>query len=187
MQTAVLDACVLTRNGVHDFLLWIAEAGAFTPIWSDPIHDEWMKSRRAKFGDPMGAIIRARTLMEIAFPGANFAPDPAALKAIQLPDANDVQVVATAIAAEAETIVTYNISDFPGDVLAAVGLRKETPDVFCARIFSDVEADVIEGARLHRASLRRPSFDPGPYLNHVATRLELVLTAGLLRPFQRDL
>jgi predicted nucleic acid-binding protein len=187
MQTAVLDACGLIRNGVRDFLLWVAEAGAFTPIWSDPIHDEWMRNRRAKFGDPMGSIIRARTLMEIAFPGANFAPDPAALQTIQLPDPNDVHVVATAVAAEAETIVTYNISDFPGDALAAAGLRKETPDVFCARIFSDVEADFIEGARLHRASLKRPSYDPGPYLNYVATKLELVLTAALLRPFQDDL
>ena len=30
METAVLDACVLFRGGVRDFLLWVAEAGAFS-------------------------------------------------------------------------------------------------------------------------------------------------------------
>jgi hypothetical protein len=40
VETAVLDACVLFRGGVRDFLLWIAEAGAFSPAWSDAIHDE---------------------------------------------------------------------------------------------------------------------------------------------------
>jgi predicted nucleic acid-binding protein len=187
MQTAVLDACVLIRNGVRDFLLWVAEAGAFTPIWSDQIHDEWMRNRHAKFGDPMESIMRARTLMETAFPGANFAPDVAVLKTVQLPDPDDVHVVATAVAAGADAIVTYNAVDFPNAVLAALGLRQERPDAFCARIFSDAEADFIEGARLHRASLKRPSYEPGPYLDHVGIKLELAFTAALLRPFRDDL
>jgi hypothetical protein len=148
MQTAVLDAGVLIRNGVRDFLLWVAEAGAFTPIWSDQIHDEWMRNRHAKFGDPMVSIIRARTLMETAFPGANFAPDVAVLNTLQLPDPNDVHVVATAVAAGEDSIVTYNAADFPNAVLATLGLRQERPDKFCARIFGDAEADFIEGARL---------------------------------------
>ncbi len=45
METAVLDACVLFRGGVRDFLLWVAEARAFSPVWLDAIHEEWMRSR----------------------------------------------------------------------------------------------------------------------------------------------
>ena len=72
MEAAVLDASVLFRGGVRDFLLWVAEAGAFTPIWSDKIHEEWVRSRRVKFGDPEPRLDWARTEMERAFPGANF-------------------------------------------------------------------------------------------------------------------
>jgi hypothetical protein len=85
VDTAVLDACVLFRGGVRDFLLWVAEAGAFSPAWSDTIHKEWMSSRRDKFGDPMSRLNYAREEMEKTFPGANFDPDPEALKAILLP------------------------------------------------------------------------------------------------------
>jgi hypothetical protein len=39
VDTAVLDACVLFRGGARDFLLWVAEAGAFSPAWSGAIHE----------------------------------------------------------------------------------------------------------------------------------------------------
>lgn len=146
METAVLDACVLFRNGVRDFLLWVAEAGTFSPVWSNVIHEEWMRSRQTKFGDPVEALVRARAEMERAFPGANFDPDPAALKTVSLPDIADVHVVATAIAAGAKTIITYNELHFPNEVLAPLGLHQEVPDAFCARLFLQAQAEVIEGS-----------------------------------------
>jgi hypothetical protein len=85
METAVLDACVLFRGGVQDFLLWVAEAGVFSPVWSTTIHEEWIKSRRAKFGDPLSRLEHARRQMEQAFPGANFDPDPTALNTVPYP------------------------------------------------------------------------------------------------------
>jgi predicted nucleic acid-binding protein len=180
VETAVLDACVLFRGGVRDFLLRVAEAGAFSPAWSETIHAEWMRSRRDKFGDPVSRLTFARTEMEKAFPGANFDPDPETLKSISLPDMGDAHVIATAVAAQAKTIVTYNERHFPNRILTPLGLRTESPDAFCARLFSEAPADVIEGARIHRASLKRPSFDRGLYLDHLEL-LELNRTADLLR------
>ena len=186
MDTAVLDACVLFRSGVRDFLLWIAEAGAFSPIWSDVIHDEWMRSRRNEFGDPISRLNWARNEMEKAFPGANVAPDPDALSTVALPDASDAHVVATAIAGKAGFIVTYNRRHFPARILAPLGLRAETPDQFCSRLFGQAQADIIEGARLHRASLRKPTYDQPAYLAHL-TALDFSRTADLLRPHQKAL
>jgi len=186
VDTAGLDACVLFRGGVRDFLLWVAEAGAFSPVWSDTIHEEWMRSRRDKFGDPMSRLNYAREAMEKAFPGANFDPDPETLSTISLPDMNDIHAVATAVAAQAKSIVTYNVRHFSDAVLGPLGLRVETPDEFCARLFHETPTDVIEGARLHRASLKRPSYKPSPYLDHLAA-LELKRTADLLRPYQATL
>jgi hypothetical protein len=113
VETAVLDACVLFEGGVRDFLLWVAEAGAFSPAWSDLIHEEWMRSRHEKFGDSASRSEYARTEMEKAFPGANFAPDPDILATVTLPDMNDVHVVATAVAAQPQTIITHATSPVP--------------------------------------------------------------------------
>ena len=165
MDTAVLDACVLFRGGVRDFLLWVAEAGAFNPAWSDAIHAEWMRSRRDKFGDPISELDYARLEMEKAFPGANFDPDPEILKSAYLPDKGDVHIVATAVAAQAKTIVTYNVRDFPDRLLIPLGFSAETPDAFCTRLFREAPVHLIEGARLHRASLKRPSYDSAQYLD----------------------
>jgi predicted nucleic acid-binding protein len=186
VETAVLDACVLFRGGVRDFLLWVAEAGAFSPVWSDTIHEEWMKSRRDKFDDPMSRLNYAREEMEKAFPGANFDPDPKTLSAVSLADTNDIHVVATAVAAQAKFIVTYNLRHFADEVLGPLGLRAETPDEFCARLFHETTTDVIEGARLHRASLKRPSYTSGSYFDHLVS-LGLERTADLLRTHQASL
>jgi predicted nucleic acid-binding protein len=183
VETAVLDACVLFRGGVRDFLLWVAEAGAFSPVWSDAIHEEWMRSRRDKFHDPLPRLNYAREEMEKAFPGANFDPDPRTLSGISLPDPNDIHVVATAVAAHAKFIVTYNVRHFADRVIAPLGLHAETPDELCARLFDKAPTGVIEGARLHRASLKRPSYNPGSYLDHLGS-LELERTAGLPRTCQ---
>lgn len=171
---------------MRDFLLWIAEAGAFSPAWSDTIQQEWMKNRREKFGDQISRLHYARDAMEKAFPGANFDPDPEALRTISLPDANDIHVVATAIAAEAKSIVTYNVRHFPSGVLGPLGLRAETPDEFCVCLLDATPITVVQGARLHRASLKRPPYDPGAYLYHLAS-LELERTADLMRTYQATL
>jgi predicted nucleic acid-binding protein len=179
VETAVLDACVLFSGGTRDFLLWIAEAGAFSPAWSDAIHDEWMRSRRDKLGDPPARLAYARAEMEKAFPGASFDSNAERLKGIALPDESDAHVLATAISAAATTIVTYNIRHFPKLILAPLGLSAQTPDALCTRLFREAQDDVIEGARLHRASLRRPSYDPDGYLQHLAS-LKFRRTAQLL-------
>lgn len=181
METAVLDACVLFPGGVRDFLLWVAEAGAFSPAWSDVIHEEWMRNRREKFNDSISRLEYARAEMENAFPGANFDPDPHTLATVTLPDMNDVHVVAAAVAAQARTIVTYDTHHFPASALYPLALRKETPDAFCARLFVETQAEVVEGARSHRTSLKRPSYDPDSYLVHLKSNLRLNRTSDLLR------
>ena len=80
--------------------------------------------------------------MENAFPGSNFEPDDTILKRLSLADPGDVHVVATAIAAEATAVVTYNGKDFPDDILEPLGLEKEEPDVFCARLFSNAQIEL---------------------------------------------
>jgi hypothetical protein len=179
----VLDACMLFRGGVRDFLLWVAEAGAFSPAWSDAIHDEWMRNRCAKFGDQPSRLDYTRLQMERAFPGANFSPSGLPSNTIRLPDPDDVHVVSTAMTAGAKVIVTHNIGHFPVVALAPLGLRAESPDAFCSRLFSVDPAPVVEGARLHRRSLKRPTCEAEIYLDHLASQ-DLRSVSDLLRGHQ---
>jgi hypothetical protein len=182
VEIAVLDACVLFRGGVRDFLLWIAEAGAFSPAWSNLIHDERMRSRRDKYGDPASRLSYARSQMEQAFPGASFDPDPATLNMPSLPDMNDVHVVATAVAAEAQTIITYNVGHFPHQALAAIGLRAET-----RRIRFAAHSHGSSGNRRRctapSCQPQEPAYDASAYLEHLASQ-QLVQIADVLKAFQ---
>jgi hypothetical protein len=73
---ATLDACVLFQGRLTDLLLNLGEAGAFEPVWSDAIHEEWMKNLSMKFGIPADKISYRRGEMEKAFPVANVAATP---------------------------------------------------------------------------------------------------------------
>ena len=53
---------------------------------------------------------------------------------LELPDPGDRHVLAAAIRAEADIIVTANLKDFPASSLAPHGLEAEHPDAFLARL-----------------------------------------------------
>lgn len=49
---------------------------------------------------------------------------------LTLPDPDDRHVLAAAIRAGAQVVVTFNLKDFPEDVLAAYGIEAKHPDEF---------------------------------------------------------
>jgi hypothetical protein len=69
-----------------------------------------MSSPRDKFGDPMSPSLNA---LERNAEEANFDADPETLRAILLPDANDLHVVAIAVAAHANCICHLQRATFP--------------------------------------------------------------------------
>lgn len=191
METAVLDACVLFRGGMRDYLLWAAHAGAFLPAWSDKIHVEWMRNRESaknpRHRQTPTQTAHTRVQMETAFPGSNMPVDETLLQKIVSMcktehQRKDAHVVMTAVVAEASTIVTLNLPDFPVDVLQHYNLRKQTPDDFCARIFPDMVEKFIDGARAQREKMKAPPYTAAEFVDHLA-RTEFTKTAALLRPY----
>ncbi len=123
----VLDACVLVPTVMREMLLGAAGAGAFTPLWSARILEEWRRAA-ARFGGDAGAIAAAEiALLAGRWPGAAVDVGPVDA-ALHLPDADDVHVLAAALAGGAEAIVTLNARDFPGPALARRGLMRRAPD-----------------------------------------------------------
>ncbi|WP_431267900.1 PIN domain-containing protein [Dankookia sp. P2] len=160
--TAVLDACILFRGRLTDFLLRLAEAGLFDPAWSGAIEAEWMRALQRRRGVPATVLAARRAALAEAFPGAACEPEAdrlAAIRALCRSEAQrkDAHVVATALAAEARWIVTDNTGDFPRWLLAPLGLQALRPDAFCAALIGLDPARVLAAAAAHRAGL-----PPGP-------------------------
>ena len=64
-----------------------------------------------------------------------------------LPDANDLHVLAAAIAGHADCIVTFNAVDFPRHVLAADGIARRDPDGLLWQIWSHHPGQVADVVR----------------------------------------
>ncbi|MDQ2065651.1 PIN domain-containing protein [Xinfangfangia sp. CPCC 101601] len=147
---AVLDACVLYPTVLREILQGAAAAGLYEPVFSERILREWTRAT-AKIGP--GAVVIAEgeaALLRAAFPRAVTRERPEIEARLDLPDPNDVHVLATAIAASADAIVTFNAADFPGHVLAEEGLNRRDPDGFLWELQSrhpQAMAAVVEAVR----------------------------------------
>ncbi|MES0860959.1 PIN domain-containing protein [Ruegeria sp. SCPT10] len=125
---AVLDTCVIYPTVMREMLLGAASLGHFTPIWSARILEEWARAAR-KLGPEGETQARAEiALTQTHWPQAERAPAPGLENRLWLPDAADIHVLATAIDASADIIVTVNAKDFPKNILAEEGLDRRDPD-----------------------------------------------------------
>lgn len=127
----VLDTCVLFPVATREILLNYAKTGGFEPIWSSRILDEWTRAADAK----LSAVDAARVAGDMALMKAQF-PDAMAegwedlVDEVDLPDPYDAHVVAAARVGLAESVITFNIRDFPMRALAPFGLSRQHPDEF---------------------------------------------------------
>lgn len=157
---AVLDACVIYPTVLREVLLGCARAGLYTPVWSARILEEWARAAR-KLGPAQEALARGEVaLTRAAFPRAEGAAQPALEARLWLPDPADVHVLATAIAASADVIVTFNAVDFPRGLLAEEGLERRDPDGFLLSLPD--RAAVAAVCDAVRAEAERLSGQPQP-------------------------
>lgn len=116
----VYDACVLYPPPLRDLLVRVARTGVVQARWSERILDECTRSIATNRPDiPGEALMRMRTLLQLALPGATVTGYESLVEEIELPDPADRHVLAVAIAARASAIVTFNLADFPRAAAAA--------------------------------------------------------------------
>jgi predicted nucleic acid-binding protein len=126
----VLDACVLYPTVMREMILGAAALGSFTPLWSARILEEWARAA-ARLG-PTGEV-QARAeiaLTRAAWPDAERPPAPGPEARLWLPDPSDIHVLAVAVDASADAIMTLNARDFPRHILREEGLDRVDPDTF---------------------------------------------------------
>lgn len=150
------------------------------------IHDEWIRSlleARPEL-DP-NRLARTRQLMNDNVLGCLVEGFEELIPALNLPDPDDRHVLAAAIHAGADAIVTANLKDFPPEVATRYDLEILHPDEFLYQQFGLDPAAVVIAARNCRSRLKNPSRTADEYLATLEAQ-SLPLLVGELLPY-RDL
>ncbi len=156
---AVLDTCVIYPTVMREMLLGAAKRGHFQPIWSARILEEWARAAR-KLGPTGEAQARAEiALAQAHWPDAERAVQPGVEQRLWLPDSADIHVLATAIAASADVIVTVNAKDFPRNILSEEGLERRDPDSLLQGFWQQDPDGMAETANRVLAEANRLSGD----------------------------
>ncbi|TRU80234.1 MAG: PIN domain-containing protein [Microcystis novacekii Mn_MB_F_20050700_S1] len=168
----VLDACVLIPQYLRDTLLSIAWRGLYSPYWSKLILEEttkaqlfvgWVSALRNIIGRWVSCFnptyvhlifnsthllnitsIKALNLVETmkaAFPEAMIEV-PSGLIELMTNDLKDRHVLATAVMAKANLILTNNFPDFSLSALETWGIKAQSPDTFLSHLFDEYPEEI---------------------------------------------
>jgi len=129
--TVVYDANVLYPNTLRDLLIRIAQSGTVQAKWTNAILDEMAAALRRNRPDiPAEKIERLRELMNKAVRACLVSGYEPLIEGLKLPDPEDRHVLAAAIMAGAQVIVTRNLRDFPAADLEPWNIEAKSPDAF---------------------------------------------------------
>jgi hypothetical protein len=175
----VYDACVLHPAPVRDLLVRIANAGLVHARWSEAILDECFRSILTQRPDLVPrALDRTRRLMMEAVPDCLVTGHESLVNGLDLPDPGDRHVLAAAIRAGAQAIVTFNLKDFPADILMPYDIEAKHPDEFVMESL-DLAPALVAGCLTAQAeALRNPPVS-------VPTLLETLRRQGLVQSVAR--
>jgi predicted nucleic acid-binding protein len=156
---AFLDACVLYPPVVRGCLLHAAALDLIDPLWSPRVLEEWARAAARERGPVAGVAARAEAAaMDARWPRASPLPDAEAEQRFDLPDADDVHVLASALAGGASLLITFNLRDFPTRKLRDLGIAPLSPDAALWEIAGREPAAI--GAAIARALAQVAPADP---------------------------
>jgi predicted nucleic acid-binding protein len=157
VERILIDTCVLYPTVMREMVIGVARAGAFEPVWSDRILTEWALAAR-KLGPAGAAQAEAEiALLKAGWPQALKPAAPGEERRLWLPDPDDIHVLAVAVSAGADRIMTLNAKDFPRNTLGEEGLDRVDPDSYLHALWLQQPELVAEVAAKVLAEARRLS------------------------------
>ncbi|HVZ35593.1 MAG TPA: PIN domain-containing protein [Polyangiaceae bacterium] len=151
------DACVLHPAPVRDLLIRLGRTGLVRVRWSETILDECFRSILERRPDLRAeALARSRQLMTEAIPDCMVTGFESLIDGLALPDPDDRHVLAAAIKANAQLIVTANLADFPVERLAPFSIEAKHPDDFVLDLIDLAPAKVALVVNEQASALKNP-------------------------------
>jgi predicted nucleic acid-binding protein len=181
--TTLYDACVLYPAPLRDLLMHLALTDLVRARWTNAIHEEWIRNLLASRPDLRSEQLeRTRDMMNAHVEHCLVEGYEALIPGLTLPDPEDRHVLAAAIRAGAQVIVTFNLTDFPGAVLQPLGIEAQHPDDFVTYLLDLEPGTVCAAVKRQRESLKKPPKTVGEYLATLS-RLSLTQTVTRLQAF----
>lgn len=155
--TVVYDACVLYPAPLRDLLIRLAASGIVRAQWTEAILDECFENILKRRPDlSKDRLVRTRRMMRSAVAGCMITGYEPLIASLSLPDTDDRHVLAAAIRAGAQTIVTFNLRDFPATSLASFGIEAKHPDDFVSEMLDLSPSLVCAVIKEQQADLKNP-------------------------------
>lgn len=181
----IYDSCVLYSAPLRDLLMRLALTDLYHAKWTNEIHEEWMRNLLKNRPDLSRERLESiRVKMDLHVRDCIVEGYEDLIDAIKLPDLNDRHILAAAIKANAQTIVTYNLSDFPAESLTKYEIDAQHPDEFLRHLLDLDPAKVIATVQETRKSLKNPARNSSEYLATLEKQ-SLSQTCAYLREYER--
>lgn len=182
--TVLFDACVLYPAPLRDLLIELATRGMFRGRWTNRIHDEWIENLLKNRPDlTRGQLERTRQLMNERVLDCLITDYEDLIKNTILPDQNDGHILAAAIKAQAQIIVTYNVKDFPCEILKRFEIEAQHPDTFL-RHQLDLKLPIfLSSVKNIRERLKKPPLSADQYLAILFSHLPQ--TVSILKQYEK--
>lgn len=185
--TVLYDACVLYPAPLRDLLMELALSDLFRAKWSNRIHDEWIRNvlkSRPDLTDDM--LERTKQLMNMSVLDALVDDFEHIERILTLPDPHDNHVLAAAIVSEADTIVTFNLKDFPHSYLNQYNIEAQHPDLFLMHLIRLDERRFLRAVKNTRLRLKNPPKTVAEYL-HILKKQNLTKTVFFLEKHEEQI
>jgi hypothetical protein len=154
----VLDACVLIPMPLADTLLRLAGGPRlFLPKWTDQIMAEVSRNLQQNFGVTAEQAAYRESEIRKHF-GEAWVEGYEDLILAMTNQEKDRHVLAAAVRSGAETIVTYNLRDFPRSALASYSITAQGPSTFLKNLY-ELDSDAVLHTLEKQAAAIDKSFD----------------------------
>jgi predicted nucleic acid-binding protein len=140
--SALLDTNVLYPAYLRDSLLRLADAGLYRPLWSVDILVELRRNLIGTAALAESAVARTIALMNTHFDDAEVT-GYSELVEVMTCDAKDRHVLAAAVHAHADVLVTNNTRDFPPASMADYAVELVTADDFLLDLLDLAPVEVL--------------------------------------------
>ena len=168
--TVIYDANIFFGVFRRTVMMHLAQAGIFRARWTEDIHTEWINNLHALRPDiPIEKLQRTRGFIDAAVPDCLVRNYRAIAKGLELPDENDRHVLAAAIKAGAQVIVTCNLRDFPAAILQEYEIEAQHPDDFILYQKEENLSLVTEKLRRCRAEFKNPPCSVEEFIRRLRT------------------